>query len=128
CCYVFFLLICRLPRSTLFPYTTLFRSTLHSFDSTGSVGRGRLIQATDESFYGTTTFGGASGSGTIFKITSEGMLTTLHIFGFESPAGSYPNDLIQAKDGNFYGPTYAGGANRGGTVFRITASGTLRTL
>src|SRR5207248_4742149 len=83
CCYVFFLLICRLPRSTLFPYTTLFRSTLHSFDSTGSVGRGRLIQATDESFYGTTTFGGASGSGTIFKITSEGMLTTLHIFGFE---------------------------------------------
>ena len=56
------------------------------------------------------------------------MLTTLHIFGFESPDGSYPNDLIQAKDGNFYGTTYAGGANRVGTVFRITAAGTLRTL
>lgn len=103
-------------------------TTLHSFDGTGGVGRGRLIQATDESFYGTTTFGGASGSGTIFTITSEGMLTTLRIFGSESPDGSYPNNLIQANDGNFYGTTYGGGANRVGTVFRITAAGTLTTL
>src|SRR5260370_11073111 len=32
--YVFFLMIRRPPRSTLFPYTTLFRSELH-----GSIGR-----------------------------------------------------------------------------------------
>ena len=36
--------------------------------------------------------------------------------------------LVQATDGNFYGTTSAGGANGGGTVFKITPSGTLTTL
>jgi uncharacterized repeat protein (TIGR03803 family) len=36
--------------------------------------------------------------------------------------------LIQATDGNFYGTTNAGGINNGGTVFKITSSGTLTTL
>src|SRR2546427_6675542 len=30
CCFFFFLMIRRPPRSTLFPYTTLFRSIIHS--------------------------------------------------------------------------------------------------
>jgi uncharacterized repeat protein (TIGR03803 family) len=43
--------------------------------------------------------------------------------------GSQPQaGLIQARDGNFYGTTYAGGKNSKGTVFKITASGTLTTL
>jgi uncharacterized repeat protein (TIGR03803 family) len=36
--------------------------------------------------------------------------------------------LIQATDGNFYGTTSEGGANRNGSVFRISPSGTLTTL
>src|SRR5699024_12274186 len=36
-CY-FFLLICRPPRSTLFPYTTLFRSVLAQVDAVVSAG------------------------------------------------------------------------------------------
>jgi len=36
--------------------------------------------------------------------------------------------LIQAADGNFYGTTYAGGANDVGTIFKITSAGALRTL
>jgi uncharacterized repeat protein (TIGR03803 family) len=35
---------------------------------------------------------------------------------------------MQATDGNFYGTTYIGGNNQGGTVFKITAGGTLTTL
>jgi uncharacterized repeat protein (TIGR03803 family) len=35
---------------------------------------------------------------------------------------------VQGSDGNFYGTTYAGGANGDGTVFKITPSGTLTTL
>jgi uncharacterized repeat protein (TIGR03803 family) len=35
--------------------------------------------------------------------------------------------LIQATNGNFYGTTYYGGANNGGTVFEITPTGRLTT-
>jgi uncharacterized repeat protein (TIGR03803 family) len=35
---------------------------------------------------------------------------------------------VQATNGNFYGTTFAGGANGYGTVFKITPSGTLTTL
>src|SRR5579862_9049277 len=43
--------------------------------------------------------------------------------------GYYPAAaLVQAKDGNLYGTAHSGGANDDGTVFRITAGGTLTTL
>src|SRR6476660_10115895 len=40
-CYLFFLMIRRPPRSTLFPYTTLFRSHRHPSRSAGIVGTAR---------------------------------------------------------------------------------------
>jgi uncharacterized repeat protein (TIGR03803 family) len=40
------------------------------------------------------------------------------------PAGP----VVQGLDGNFYGTTSSGGANSGGTVFRITPAGKLATL
>jgi uncharacterized repeat protein (TIGR03803 family) len=53
--------------------------------------------------------------------------TTLH--SFEDTDGAYPNaGLVQATDGNLYGTTGGGGANDGGTVFKIAPSGTLTTL
>src|SRR6266487_6069906 len=51
CVVFFFLMIRRPPRSTLFPYTTLFRSRLSSRPSTGLVGprrRRRTGQARSE--------------------------------------------------------------------------------
>jgi uncharacterized repeat protein (TIGR03803 family) len=36
--------------------------------------------------------------------------------------------LVQAVDGNLYGTTYVGGAHGYGTVFKITPSGTFKTL
>ena len=36
--------------------------------------------------------------------------------------------LIQASDGNVYGMTGSGGSAHGGTVFKLTATGTLTTL
>jgi uncharacterized repeat protein (TIGR03803 family) len=99
-----------------------------------------LVLATDGNFYG-TTFGGGSdsacidgsfvGCGTVFKITRNGVLTTLH--SFKSAEGSFPvGGVIQGTDGNLYGTTRTGGAlcNSGGcgTVFRITAAGQFTTL
>jgi uncharacterized repeat protein (TIGR03803 family) len=107
-------------------------TTLHSFDTTdGANPFAGLIQAANGDFYGTTYIGGANGEGTAFKITPTGTLTTLYSFcsGSGCPDGANPYDgLVQGTDGNFYGTTYAGGANFYGTVFEITPAGTLTTL
>ncbi len=108
-------------------------SSLYSFCSAANCADGLspkspLVQATDGSFYGTTDDGGANALGTVFKITSGGVLTTLHSFGGSD--GSYPSfaGLVQATDNNFYGTTRSGGVNGSGTVFKMNATGTLTTL
>jgi uncharacterized repeat protein (TIGR03803 family) len=109
-----------------------------------------LVQGTDGNFYGTTEYGGTSvncnlnpfgpsGCGTIFKVTSSGVLTTLHSFDYTD--GAYPQAaLVLAIDGNFYGTTSRGGittapqCNTGngvqgcGTIFKITPGGALTTV
>ena len=108
-------------------------TTLHSFDDTdGSGVFGGLVQATNGKFYGTTYAGGTNDRGTVFSITPSGTLTTLH--NFHGPDGRYSQaGLVQGIDGKFYGTTSGGGANDTceygcGTVFSISASGTLATL
>jgi uncharacterized repeat protein (TIGR03803 family) len=116
-------------------------TTLHSFDGTDGLSpESKLAQATDGNFYGTTSGGGAnrgdgSGCGTVFKITPDGTLTTLHSFDGDDGSGPYAG-LVQATDGNFYGTTISGGAyytcgydgSGCGTVFKITPGGDLSTL
>jgi uncharacterized protein (TIGR03437 family) len=90
---------------------------------------GPLVQGTDGNFYGLTEQSGANGSGTVFKITPGGTLTTLYAFGATSTDGAIPEGgLIQATDGNFYGTTRLGGALDRGTIFSITPAGTKTTL
>jgi uncharacterized repeat protein (TIGR03803 family) len=110
-------------------------TTLYSFanGNDGASPRAVLAQAADGSFYGTTAYGGANNAGTVFRITSNGVLTTLYAFtgandGYLPSAG-----LVQDTDSNLYGVTAYGGtndvANGGdGTIFRITTNGTLTTL
>ncbi len=104
---------------------------LHSFDVNNGPTYAGLIQGSDGNFYGTTEEGGDALAGTVFQLTPSGTLTILYSF-CSQPAcadGGWPYaGLIQGSDGNFYGTTWAGGANLGGTVFKITPSGTLTTL
>ena len=132
-----------LGRGTVFKYTTIggTLTTLYSFCSQSACSDGSgpccqaLVQGTDGNFYGTTETGGGNrgggdcpqGCGTVFKITPEGTLTTLHSFDFTD--GAQPEyALLQASDGNFYGTTFGGGAVGAGTIFRITPKGALTTL
>lgn len=110
-------------------------TTLVNFKNTnGSFPRASLILADDGNFYGTTEFGGANQTGTVFKLTPGGTLTTLHSFAGVDGAGSnadgaYPEAaLIQASDRNFYGTTFSGGPESTGTVFQITPAGVFTTL
>ena len=71
--------------------------------------------------------GGTYGDGTVFRMTTNGTLTTLVSFNYSN--GGYPYaGLVQGADGNFYGTTADGGAYGDGTVFRMTTNGTLTTL
>jgi uncharacterized repeat protein (TIGR03803 family) len=110
--------------------TTLYSFCSQSGCPDGANPQAGLVQATNGDFYGTTSSGGANGGGTVFKITPSGTLTTLYSFCSQSgcPDGAHPWGLVQATNGSLYGTTLLGGANSQGTVFRITPSGTLKTL
>jgi uncharacterized repeat protein (TIGR03803 family) len=122
-------------------------TTLHSFTggNDGAYPEGGLVQGSDGFFYGTTklsdffstpygyTF---SGDGTVFKISTNGALTTLYAFGsFTNASGGVALDganpvagLVQGSDGFFYGTTTGGGTNDSGTVFKISTNGVLTSL
>jgi uncharacterized repeat protein (TIGR03803 family) len=86
---------------------------------------GRLLQGSDGNLYGTAD--GCS-RGTTFKVTLTGILTTLHLFDFLD--GQNPNGgLIEGNDGSLYGTAPYGGSSEGvGTVFRLSAGGTVSAL
>jgi uncharacterized repeat protein (TIGR03803 family) len=102
-----------------------------------------LVQGSDGYFYGTTSYGGTKNDGTVFRISTNGALTSLYSFGSVQDTNGLPLDganpvagLVQGSDGNFYGTTeynsYGGGLMGrpfgGGTVFRISTNGALTTL
>jgi uncharacterized repeat protein (TIGR03803 family) len=89
----------------------------------------------DGFLYGTTTVGGANGTGTIFRIATDGSgFIVLHNF---APVTSVNNDLqpinddgasattrlIFASNGYLYGVNSAGGINGTGTIYRLRIDG-----
>lgn len=77
--------------------------------------------------YGTTTFGGSGGYGTVFSIGPSGTEAVLHSFG---PAndGYEPSAGLIKVNGRLYGTTAVGGDDGHGTVFSITPGGKERVL
>src|SRR5581483_825286 len=108
--------------------TTIYSFCPNKYDcSDGLLPDGKLVQATDGNLYGTTLHGGPDEWGTIFKITPEGTLTTLHTFDYSD--GGFPNaGLMQATEGNLYGSSSGAGTYNWGTIFRMNLDGTLATL
>jgi uncharacterized repeat protein (TIGR03803 family) len=89
-------------------------------DITGSTPYAGLLQGADGNFYGTTIGGGDQGSGTVFRLDSQGNLASLH--SFSGPDGAAPyGGLMQAN--LLFGTTSGGGESGFGTVFRISSEG-----
>src|SRR5664280_1340948 len=87
----------------------------------------QLIEGADGSFYGTTAYGGSTDFGTVFKVTSGGVLTPL--LSFNGSNGKQPvGALTFGKDGNIYGTTSGDGVTSLGTFFKMTTAGVLNTL
>lgn len=105
-------------------------NSLYSFSggADGAAPGAKLLKATDGNFYGTTSSGGASGNGTIFRISADGTFTNLYSFTGGTDGGNPLIELTQGYDGNLYGTTQFGGSENFGTVFRITLAGTFTTV
>jgi uncharacterized repeat protein (TIGR03803 family) len=97
----------------------------------GALPRAGLTLASNGNLYGSTVGGGANNRGSIFKVTTAGMLTTVYSFcaltSCDDGASPYGN-LIQGSDGNFYGTTQQGGPKNLGVIFRVTPAGADTTL
>ena len=103
---------------------------LYSFlnNRDGCFPNGGLTLGTDGNFYGTTSAGGSTGFGTVFKITSSGKFTLLHTFNGNTEGVPADVPPIQGLDGNFYGTTSDGGGEVFGTVYKMTPSGKLTVI
>jgi len=102
-------------------------TSLYSFTggNDGAIPMAALVQGSDGFFYDTTFNGGTNGVGTVFKINSNGVLTSLYSFTNGNEGANPQAGLVQGSDGNFYGTTSLGGTNSAGTVFKISTNGAL---
>ena len=76
-----------------------------------------------------TATAGKNNHGTVFALDLNGdHFNVLSAFP-DTAGGSTPESgLLQARDGNFYGTTNAGGANGFGVFYQVTPDGTLTYL
>ncbi len=123
---------------TVFEITSTGGFTLlHSFaggSQDGANPYAALVLGTDGNFYGTTALGGASGNGTVFRMTQAGVFTNLYSFKGKTDGATPMAPLVQGADGAFYGTTYGGGntsLNDGygfGAIFSITTNAIVSPL
>ena len=76
--------------------------------------------------YGTTTAGGSTSSGTVFKLNTDGTGFTV-LKDYNGSDGANPYNVILS--GNvLYGATFAGGNSGNGTIFQMNTDGTGYTV
>ena len=105
-------------------------TTLVSFDnSDGAYPTGALLADANGNLFGTTVYGGASGSGTVFEIVNSGGVYAgipTPLVSFNGNDGGGPaGGLLTDANGNLFGTTEGGSTYGYGTVFEIvkTSSG-----
>src|SRR5580698_8894511 len=93
----------------------------------GGLPQSELLEGNDGLFYGTTGAGGTHNTGTVFKITTAGTLTTIYNFTGGADGCNPRTGLILGSDGFFYGTASGGGAGFG-TIYQVSASGAFTTV
>jgi uncharacterized repeat protein (TIGR03803 family) len=103
-------------------------TTLYTF--TGSTGEnptgGRLLRDDEGNLYGLTENGPlpfAFGKGTLYRLSPEGAISVLHVFGSGTDGSSPIGTLHRDRFGNLYGATAGGGTFGWGTAFKVSPDG-----
>ena len=107
-------------------------TVLHNFTggADGVIPTGGLVRDKAGNLYGTTSQGGTSNDGIVFKISPSGKETILHTFTGSATDGKYPTytTLLMDAQGNFYGVTEEGGSADGGILYKLSKTGKLTIL
>ncbi len=82
----------------------------------------RSLVLSDSTLYGMTFAGGASGTGTIFKMQTDGSGFSL-LHEFADGEGAYPKGDLILSGSSLYGMTYDGGDYDFGTIFKLQIDG-----
>ena len=111
---------------------------VYTFSTSGPYGLyANVVQGLDGAYYGTTSYGGTNGSGTVFRLMPGGAFKVIYSFCklANCADGAEPSQpLLVGTDGNLYGTTLFGGTGTAqcgsgcGTVFKVTPAGILTTL
>jgi uncharacterized repeat protein (TIGR03803 family) len=93
---------------------------LHAFTGgkDGANPQGSLIRDKAGNLYGTTTAGGTSNLGTVFKVYGK-IETVLYSFAGGTDGADPQARLAMDATGNLYGTTAKGGTSGNGTVFKL---------
>ena len=95
------------------------------YATTGYYPYGNLIQGSDGALYGTAVYGGTFGTGTAFKLNTDGTGFSVLVDFDYSNNGGYPyGGLKEGTDGKLYGAASEGGSSYYGTVFKLDTDGT----
>lgn len=109
-----------------FTPSTLSFTVLYSFTNgvDGANPVTPMVLGDDGNFYGTTAYGGAYSSGTIFSFSPSGTFTPLYTFTEQSDGGFPYGTLAEGPNQLYYGTTYYGGLSGSyGVIFTIDSSG-----
>ena len=102
-------------------------TTVHTFaggPTDAAFPNGILVQDAVGNFYGTAPYGGASGLGAIFKVSTAGVEELLYSFNGGTTDGSRANGpVLRAANGMMYGTTLQGGADGYGIVYELSPEG-----
>jgi uncharacterized repeat protein (TIGR03803 family) len=120
---------------TVFKLDTAGKETLlHSFKggADGAIPYAALVRDAAGNIYGTAGGGGASNSGTVFKLDTTGTETVLYTFKGGADGRGPASPLVLDPSGNLYGMTNAGGKPGAcflgpigcGVVFKLDTTGT----
>jgi uncharacterized repeat protein (TIGR03803 family) len=114
---------------------------LYSFCATGGISctdgwfpAGGVILDKAGNLYGTTSRGGSTGAGVVFKLSPSGTETVLYNFTGGSDGGGPEAGVVIDGEGNLYGTTFQGGFIHGckgigcGVVFKLAPDGTETVL
>jgi uncharacterized repeat protein (TIGR03803 family) len=89
----------------------------------GSNPSSGVVSDSAGNLYGSAPLGGASGWGTVYKLTPAGVETTLYTFSGGTDGAEPLGGVVRDSAGNLYGTTYGGGAHGYGAVYKLDTAG-----